>query len=41
MISGNLGTFGLSGLVPLARLILRGGLGEVIDVPLLRYWSLA
>jgi hypothetical protein len=41
MISGNLGRFGLVGLVPLARLILCGGLCGLIDVPLLRYWSFA
>jgi hypothetical protein len=41
MISGNLGRFGLIGLVPLARLILCSGLCGVIDVPLSRYWSFA
>jgi hypothetical protein len=41
MISGNLGRFGLSELVPLARSILYSGLCEVIDVPLSRYWSFA
>jgi hypothetical protein len=41
MISGNLGRFGLIGLVPLARSILYSGLCGVIDAPLLRYWSFA
>jgi hypothetical protein len=40
MISGNLGRIGLVGLFPLARLILYSQLCGVIDVSLLRYWSL-
>jgi hypothetical protein len=36
MISGNLGRFGLVGLVPLVRSILHSGICGVIDVPLLR-----
>jgi hypothetical protein len=39
MTSGNLGRFGLVGLVLLARSIHCSGLCGVIDVPLLRYWS--
>jgi hypothetical protein len=41
MISGNLGRFGLVGLVPLVRSILCSGLYGVIDVPILRCWSFA
>jgi hypothetical protein len=41
MINENLGRFGLVGLVPLVRSILRNGLCGVIDVPLLRCWSFA
>jgi hypothetical protein len=41
MISGNLGRFGLVGLVLLVRLILRSGLCGVVNVPLSRCWSFA
>jgi hypothetical protein len=41
MISGNLGRFGLVGLVLLVRSILRSRLYGVIDVLLLRCWSFA
>jgi hypothetical protein len=37
MISGNLGRFGLVGLVPVSRSVLCG----LIDVPLSRYWNFA